>query len=195
MAVSDQQIIPVPCGVPCLKAVGLQAVCQQHWNHAMEAEVHGNSGKALHYVESKAESSLRGRVSSLGYSSNMVPNFHAFGLEGSFYLCDKFSELSIILKPVGEENIIGVFPSLVGLCSKPPPDPFTSANIRVKHVSNVSHLVGHTPGIYGLAGSSLGHDLLCCLEGGEASKLLGHFCTEFLALSDQLVNLCHLVLA
>ena len=103
-------------------------------NHAMEAEVHRYSGKALHYVESEVESSLQGKVGSLGYASNAVPNFHAFGLEDSFYLCDKFSKLHIILKLVREENIIGVFPSLVSLHSKLPPDPFTSTNIRVEHV-------------------------------------------------------------
>ena len=175
---------------PCLKAVGLWAVCQQHWNHTMEAKVHRNSGKALHYVESEVESSLQGKVGSL-----TAPNFHTLGLQDSFYLHNKFGKLGIILQLVGEENVIGVLPSLVGLHSKPLPDPFTSIKIRVEHVLNASCLAGHTPSIYGLMGSSLGHNALCCLKGGEKSELLGHFRTEFLALCDQLVGLCCLVLA
>ena len=161
----------------------------------MEAEVHRNSGKALHYVGSEVESSLQGKVGSLDYASNMVPNFHAFGLADSFYLCDKFGKLGFILKLVGEENVIGVFPSLVSLLGKPLPHPFKSVNIRVEHILNASHLTGHTPSIYGLVGSSLDHDSLSCFEGGEVLELLGHFCMEFLALCDQLVDLCHLVLA
>ena len=144
-------------------------------------------------MESKAESSVQGKVGSLGYTSDAVPNFCAFGLEDSFYLCDKFSEVSIILKLVGEENIIGVFPSLVGLLSKLSPDPFTSINIRVEHVLNASCIMSHVPGIYGLMGSSFGCSLLCCLKGGEVSELLGHFCAGFLAFCDQLVDLCCLV--
>ena len=188
-----QEIIPIPHRVPCLKAVGLQAVCQQHWNHAVKAEVHGDSWKALHYVDSKAESSLQGKVGSLSDASNTVPNFHAFALEDSFYLCDKFGKFSIILKLVGKENVISVFPSLVGLHSKLPLDSFVSVYIRIEHVLDASHLTGHMPSICGLVGSSLGSDPLCCLEGGEVSELLGHFRVEFLALHDQLVDLCPLV--
>ena len=147
--VSIQETIPIPLRVPCLKAVGLQAVCQQHWNHTAEAEVHRNSGKAPHYVESEAESSLWGKVGHLGYASDTAPDFHAFGLEGSFCLCNKFCELSIRPELVGEEDIIGVFPCLVGLRGKPLPDPLASTNIRVEHVLNASCLMGHLPGIYG----------------------------------------------
>ena len=86
----------------------------------MEAEVHGDSEKALHYVESEVESSLWGKVGSLSNASNAVPNFCAFALEDSFYLCDKFGELNIVLQLVGKENIISVFPSLVSLCGKLP---------------------------------------------------------------------------
>ena len=42
LGINVQEIIPIPLRVPCLEAVGLQAVCQQHWNHAMEAEAHRN---------------------------------------------------------------------------------------------------------------------------------------------------------
>ena len=193
--ISIQEIIPFPFRVPCLEAVGLQAVCQQHWNHAAEVEVHRNGWKVPHYVESEAESSLWGKVGHLGYASDVAPNFHAFGLEGCFCLCDKFHKFSIVPELVGDEDVIGVFPCLIGLCGKPPPDPLVSANIRVEHISNASHLAGHAPGIYGLMGSGLGRDLLCHLEGGEALELLGHFHMEILALCDQLVDLSCLFLA
>ena len=140
-------------------------------------------------MESEAESSLWGKVGCLGYVSDVAPNFHALDPEDSFCLCNKFHELSIIPELVGEEDVIGVFPCLIGLCGKTPPDSLMSANIRVEDVLNASHLMGHAPGIYGLVGSSLGCDPLCHLEGGEASKLLGHFRVEFLALCDQLVDL------
>ena len=141
------------------------------------------------------ESSLRGKVGHLSYASDVAPNFHALGLEGSFFFCNKFCELSVIPELVVEEDIVGVFPCLISLHSESLPDPLESTNIRVEHVSYASHLVGHTPGIYGLMGSRLGRNLLCHLKGGEVSELLGHFRMDFMALCDQLVDLGHLVLA
>ena len=144
-------------------------------------------------VESEVESSLQLKVGCLSDASNVVPNFRAFSLDDSFYLCDKFGELSIILKLVGKENVISVFPSLVGLCGKPLPDSFASINIRIEHVLDTSHLTGHMADIYDLMGSSLGSNLLCCFKGGEVSELLGYFHVKFLALCDQLVDLRCLV--
>ena len=156
--ISVQEIIPIPFGVPCLEAVGLQAVCQQHWNHTAEAEIYRDSQKAPHHIEGKAESNLWGKVGHLCYTSDVAPNFHVLGLEGFLCLCDKFHELSIIPELVGEENIIGVLPHLIGLHGELPPDPLASVHIRAEHVLYASHLVGHTPGIYGLVGSSLGRN-------------------------------------
>ena len=161
----------------------------------MEAEVYGHSRKAPNHMEGEAESSLQGKVDHLGYASDAALNFCVLGLEGSFCLSNKFCELSVIPELVGEEDIVGVFPCLIGLCSEPPLDPLASAHIRVEHISYASHLVGHMPGIYSLVGSSSGHNPLCRLKGGEASEPLGHFHMDFMALCDQLVDLSHLVLA
>ena len=195
VGISVQEIIPIPLGVPCLEAVGLWAICQQHWNHTVEAEVYRDSWKAPHHVEGEVESTLWGKMGHLGYTSDAAPDFCVFGPEGFLCLRDNFHELSVVPELVGEEDIIGILPHLIGLCSEPPPDPLVSVHIRVEHILDASHLMGHAPSIYGLMGSSLGCDLVCRLKGGKASILLGHFCVDFMALCDQLVDLSHLVLA
>ena len=139
------------------------------------------------------QSNLQGKVGHLSYASDAAPNFCALGPEDLLCLRDKFCGLSIVPELVGED--IGVLSCLIGLYSELPPNLLMSVHIRVQHVSYASCLTGHMPSIYGLMGSSLGCDLVCHLKGGEALELLGHFCVDFMALCDQLVDLGHLVLA
>ena len=181
LGISMQEIIPVDRGVPCLKAVGLWAVCQQHWNHATEAEVHGNSGKALHYVESEVESSLQGRWA--------VSAVQVMWSQISVRLAWRILSMSVI-NLVSLVSYLSWWERRTSLVSF---QAWSASALSCHQILSHPSTLGLSTFRMGLMRSSLGHDLLCCLEGGEALELLGQFRAEFLALCDQLVDLCHLV--